>query len=146
MTTSIFIPWRIKWLKKVGTPTASKNPACVHCTVNAHNKSAVPDYLADLQEAVDHVRAHPELKNEGEAAMYGLMAKVPVKGLVQHSVRKVMEGMYSPSGEVPDLSKVGEDDDDVVMSFINKYGDKAMGALEKLSPPKTNWWVLSITL
>ena len=113
-----------------------QNPACVHCTVNAHNKSAVPDYLADLQEAVDHVRAHPELKNEGEAAMYGLMAKVPVKGLVQHSVRKVMEGMYSPSGEVPDLSKVGEDDDDVVMSFINKYGDKAMGALEKLEATK----------
>ena len=104
--------------------------------MNAHNKSAVPDYLADLQEAVDHVRAHPELKNEGEAAMYGLMAKVPVKGLVQHSVRKVMEGMYSPSGEVPDLSKVGEDDDDVVMSFINKYGDKAMGALEKLESTK----------
>ena len=113
-----------------------QNPACVHCTVNAHNKSIVPDYLADLQASVDYVRAHPELKNEGDAAMYGLMAKVPVKGLVQHSVRKVMEGMYSPSGEVPDLSKVGEDDDDMVMSFINKYGDKAMGALEKLEATK----------
>ena len=113
-----------------------QNPACVHCTVNAHNKSIVPDYLADLEEAVAYVRAHPELKNEGEAAMYGLMAKVPVKGLVQHSVRKVMEGMYSPSGEVPDLSKVGEGDDDMVMSFINKYGDKAMGALEKLDKAK----------
>ena len=42
-----------------------QNPACVHCTVNAHNKSIVPDYLADLKEAVAYVRAHPELKNEG---------------------------------------------------------------------------------
>ena len=45
--------------------------------------------------------------------------------------------MYSPSGEVPDLSKVGEGDDDMVMSFINKYGDKAMGALDKLNDAKS---------
>ena len=64
-----------------------QNPPSVHLTVNANNAPVVEAYLADLREAVDAVKANPELKREGEAAMYGMMAKVPVRGLVKHSVR-----------------------------------------------------------
>ena len=79
------------------------------------------------------VKANPELKRSGEAAMYGMMAKVPVRGLVKHSVRKVMEGMYAPGGTAPDMANLGQGDDDgLILGLINKYGDQAQAALDKL--------------
>ncbi len=78
-------------------------PASVHCSTNAVNLQAVDRYLADLAEAADRVRSNPSLSGEGQAAMYGMMAKVPVNGLVQREVRKVMEKMYGPDGAPPEL-------------------------------------------
>jgi glutamate/tyrosine decarboxylase-like PLP-dependent enzyme len=52
-------------------------PPSVHLTCNASNLPVVDRYLADLSAAVAHVRAHPELVGTGDAAVYGLMAKVP---------------------------------------------------------------------
>jgi len=52
-------------------------PPSVHLTVNASNLPVVERYLSDLRAAVAHVRAHPELRTAGEAAVYGLMARVP---------------------------------------------------------------------
>ncbi len=83
-----------------------QKPPSVHLTCNASNAEAVDTYLADLKEAVAHVRAHPELADEGEAAMYGLMSKIPIKGLVAPAVRQVMEQMYAPGAlGTPDLSE-----------------------------------------
>ena len=66
--------------------------------------------------------------------MYGLMAKVPVRGLVRLAVEKGMEGMYGPDGEVPDLSKLGEGEDEgFVLGFVHKYGDRVMVALDRAS-------------
>jgi len=114
-----------------------QGPPSVHLTVNAHNASIIDDYLADLKEAVAVVKADPSLKRAGEAAMYGMMAKVPVRGLVKHSVRKVMEGMYAPGGGAPDMANLGQDDDDgVILGLINKYGDQAQVALDKLDAAK----------
>lgn len=111
-----------------------QNPPSIHLTVNANNGAVVDAYLADLTECAAHVEAHPELAKEGEAAMYGMMAKVPLRGLVKHSVGKVMEAMYGASGEVPDLANLGDGEDDgLVMNLINKYGDRAMDALDKIT-------------
>lgn len=108
-------------------------PACIHCSVNAWNAASVEPYLADLAEAVAHVRAHPELKTEGEAAMYGMMSKVPLRGVVKASVREVMAGMYAPDGQAPDLGNVGAGEDDgPLLRLINRYGDQAMALLDKL--------------
>lgn len=71
-------------------------PPSVHLSCNAVNAPQVPVYLADLAEAVAYARAHPELRKEGEAAVYGLMARIPVNGLVEREVLGVMEGMYAP--------------------------------------------------
>ena len=110
-----------------------QHPASVHLTVNARNAPAIDEYLNDLKDAVAAVKANPELKRSGEAAMYGMMAKVPVRGLVKHSVRKVMEGMYAPGGTAPDMANLGQGDDDgFVLGLINKYGDQAQAALDKL--------------
>lgn len=80
-----------------------QSPPSIHCTINAANGPVLDTYLADLAEAVETVRANPELAGEGEAAMYGMMAKVPVKRFVGLAVRKVMEGMYAPDASEVEL-------------------------------------------
>lgn len=76
-------------------------PPSVHLTCNASNRDSVQPYLADLREAVTYVRAHPELSREGDAAVYGLMARVPLRGFVKRGVLDLMEQIYrSEGGEV----------------------------------------------
>jgi glutamate/tyrosine decarboxylase-like PLP-dependent enzyme len=69
-------------------------PTCVHLTVTANHDAIVDEYLADLRACVDEVRAHPELKRKGQAAMYGAVAKLPssmfVRPLVERAMKKVM--------------------------------------------------------
>ena len=77
-----------------------QRPACIHCTVNASNAPQIDAYLADVRDAVAHVRAHPELATEGEAAMYGLAARVPVRGLAEPAVRQALEQLYGTEGEL----------------------------------------------
>lgn len=111
-----------------------QNPNCIHCTCNGNQLDIVDGYLQDVRECVAYIKAHPEVAAEGNAAMYGMMAKVPVRLLVKQAVLKIMEGMYGPDGEVPDLSKVGEGEDDgFVLKAINKYGDQAMAVLDKMN-------------
>lgn len=90
-----------------------QHPACVHLTVTANHLPVVDDYLKDLAESVAYVKAHPEVKSRGNAAMYGMMAKVPVRAMVRSAVQKVMEGMYGKEGKV-DLA-AGQD------GFVDKF-------------------------
>ncbi len=112
-------------------------PACLHCTVNAHNGPIIDDFSDDLQRAVKRVRQNPELASQGEAAMYGMMAKIPVRSAVEMSVRKVMEQLYGPDGGDLDLSSIGDDEDsDWMLRLVDRYGDQALKWLEKA----TDWW------
>lgn len=114
-----------------------QNPNSLHLSIMANHGPAAPEFLEDLRQAVDTVRANPELKSEGQAAMYGMIAKIPFRGAVHYSVAKIMEGMYGPDGEVPDLSEIGSgDDDDLLLQLLDKYGDAAMEWLEKLEDSK----------
>lgn len=108
-----------------------QNPPTVHMTVNTTNGPIVEDYLADLRAAVDTVRAHPELSKQGGAAIYGLMSKVPVKGLVKQSVIKVMEQMYAPGAEDIDLEEAAEDDS-FMGRLVSRYGDQVFEAIDRL--------------
>lgn len=104
-----------------------QSPPSVHLTVNAANLPVVDTYLSDLAACVEHVRAHPELKKEGEAAVYGLMAKIPARGLVEREVLKVMEKMYGPDGgEGPVQAEEG-----LVKDLVDKYGDKVFALIER---------------
>ena len=110
-----------------------QHPASVHCTVNANQVEIVKEYLADLEASASEVLANPSLTKEGTAPMYGLMAKVPLRGFVKSSVLKVMEGMYGPTGDMPDLSNLGSGEDEgFLLRAINKYGDKALNAVDWL--------------
>ena len=107
-------------------------PASLHVTLTSNHGPVLDQYLTDLRQSVEYVRLHPELSSQGKAAMYGMMAKVPMRGMVAASVRKIMEGMYGPTGEVPDLSHVGEGEDaDLLLKLVDRYGAQAMKVWEK---------------
>ena len=113
-------------------PDRQQKPNSIHVTVMAHHAPIIAEYLKDLADSVAYVKAHPGLAHEGQAAMYGMMAKIPIKGMVKLAVRKVMEGMYSPEGESPDLAKVGAgENDDPLLQMVDKYGTKAMQLIDK---------------
>jgi glutamate/tyrosine decarboxylase-like PLP-dependent enzyme len=101
-----------------------QNPMALHVMVTPAHAQSYQAYLKDLAEAVAHVRAHPELSSEGSAPMYGMIAKMPFRGMVKQSVLKIMEGMYGPEAKIPDL---GNDEPDMATkigaSFI-KLKDK----------------------
>jgi glutamate/tyrosine decarboxylase-like PLP-dependent enzyme len=69
-------------------------PASIHLTVTANHAPIVEQYLHDLRAAVDEVRANPALAKSGSAPMYGMAAKLPVRGLVASNVRKLIAELY----------------------------------------------------
>ncbi len=76
-------------------------PPSIHLTVFPYNIPVIPDYLDDLKAAVAWAKAHPEASGEGNAALYGLMARIPLRGMVRENVRKVFLETYA--------SNLGED-------------------------------------
>jgi sphinganine-1-phosphate aldolase len=73
-------------------------PASIHLTVTANHAAIVDDYLADLASAVDDVRRDPSLARSGTAPMYGMAARMPIRGLVASRVRKMIADLYSRGG------------------------------------------------
>lgn len=109
----------------------SQHPAAIHLTCTANHLAVVDDYLADLRAACAEVRADPSLKQSGSAPMYGMMAKLPLRGMVKQSVKKVMQAMYMPGVVVPDVSASAQDG--VVGKIIDRYGPQIDAALDKLA-------------
>ncbi|HUX40596.1 MAG TPA: aspartate aminotransferase family protein [Rectinemataceae bacterium] len=75
-----------------------QRPEGLHAMVTPRHAGVVDRYLADLAEAVAAVRANPELKRQGDAATYGMIARVPLRGAVRHEVFKMARQMYSSEG------------------------------------------------
>lgn len=69
-------------------------PDCIHLTVLPTNAEVVDQFLSDLQSGINYAKEHPEATAKGNAAIYGLMARIPFRGMVGKSVNKIMQGMY----------------------------------------------------
>lgn len=74
-------------------------PAAIHLTVTANHAGVVDEYLADLAKSVAEVRRDPSLAKSGSAPMYGMAAKLPLRGLVKSRVRKVIADLYAGGGQ-----------------------------------------------
>lgn len=79
-----------------------QKPPSIHLTLMAQHQPIVDGYLRDLEDAVREARRTPERRTQGQAAMYGLMAKVPARGLVREGVLRALGEMYGPNGKLPD--------------------------------------------
>ncbi|NCG19657.1 MAG: aminotransferase class V-fold PLP-dependent enzyme, partial [Rhodobacterales bacterium] len=121
--------------EKGWTVDRQQSPPSVHCTVNASNLPVMDTYLSDVREALAKVAANPSLAREGDAAMYGLMAKVPLRGLVVDSIRDVMAGWYAPDAGAASL---GGDDTDGLMGFVNQHSDKVHKVLDAVNSARAS--------
>ncbi len=72
-------------------------PTCVHlCVTLRHTQPGVADrFLADLREAVEHVKAHPEEKGS-MAPIYGMASTMPMRGLVSDMLKKYLDLIFKP--------------------------------------------------
>jgi sphinganine-1-phosphate aldolase len=76
-----------------------QRPACIHLTVMPSNLPSIEAYERDVCEALAYAREHPEAEKKGNAALYGLMARLPFRGVVGKNVVKLFEDLYRPEGE-----------------------------------------------
>jgi glutamate/tyrosine decarboxylase-like PLP-dependent enzyme len=82
----------------------NQKPEGLHAMVTAQHLKVVDEYLADLKEAVATVKANPELANQGGAATYGMIAHVPLRGLIKKKVLEMYSELYRAGGGSMDLS------------------------------------------
>ena len=107
-------------------------PTSIHLTVTANHLAHVEAYLADLRAAAAEVTADPHLRASGNAAMYGMVAKVPVRGLIRGALRKVMEDMYAPGAAHAPAGASAVADDGAIGRLLARHGDKVGAALDAL--------------
>ncbi len=88
-----------------------QKPEALHGMVSPTHAAVTEKYLQDLRDSVAFVKAHPEMGTKGNAAMYGMVAHIPMRGMIKKNVLKLMEGMYGPDGELPDIEGAGQADD-----------------------------------
>lgn len=96
-----------------------QRPESLHAMVTMAHTKTVELYLKDLSECVEFVRTHPEVNTSGNAAMYGMMAKIPFRGMIKKSVHTMMQQMYSASGEMPHTQR---EDPQNLKEFAEKLG------------------------
>jgi len=87
--------WHINRLQK---------PDGLHAMITAQHLDVVDDYLLDLRASVDAVRADPSLADKGGAATYGMMAHIPLRGMVRSRVLDLFANLYRPGGGEIDLA------------------------------------------
>jgi len=108
-------------------------PEGLHAMVTAKHVESVDAYLADLRDAVAKVKADPSLARAGSAATYGLMANMPLRGMVRKRVLEVFAGMYRAGGGTLDLGAA--DGNDGSADDASSHGAKR-SLLERLAL----WW------
>jgi glutamate/tyrosine decarboxylase-like PLP-dependent enzyme len=106
-----------------------QHPSSMHATLMAKHADVIDAYLEDLRAAVAEVRADPSRKSRGNAAMYGMMAKVPFRGMVRKGVEGVMEAMYGPGNGEIDLSK---SNDGPLVAKLKELAPRALDAIDAL--------------
>mgnify|MGYP002713265087 CR=1 FL=1 len=84
-----------------------QSPNGIHAMVTAKHRDVIGNYLEDLTQAVSTVRDNPELARSGGAATYGMMAHVPLRGMVKSKVLDVFAQMYRAGGGKLDLEESG---------------------------------------
>ncbi len=79
-------------------------PSGLHAMVTAQHLRVVDQYIADLAQAVETVKANPKLAEQGGAATYGMLAHVPLRQMVKKKVLEMFSEQYKAGGAELDLS------------------------------------------
>lgn len=86
-------------------------PPCIHLTILPSNLEAIDAYKQDVRAALNYALANPQAEAKGNAAMYGMMARIPFRGMVEKNLVKLFEKMYQVDSEeeireIPNDSKL----------------------------------------
>lgn len=81
-----------------------QRPDALHAMVTASHDKVVDKYLADLKDAVATAIAHPELGETGQAATYGMISHIPLRGMVRKQVSDMFAASYKLNAKEIDLS------------------------------------------
>lgn len=70
-------------------------PSCVHiCVTLRHTRAGVAEkFIDDLRSAVEYVKKNPDVKG-GMAPVYGMAARMPVRGIVADILERYMDLLY----------------------------------------------------
>ena len=111
-----------------------QRPDALHAMVTAAHDRVVVQYLADLKDAVTTVLAHPELGETGQAATYGMISHIPLRGMV----RKQVANMFANSYQL-DASEIDLSDSEALASGAGPEGDSMVkkGILHRV----IDWYV-----
>ena len=74
-------------------------PDGLHGMVTARHLDVVDQYLTDLRASVEIARAHPELAQQGAAAVYGMIAHAPFRDMVRSQVLDTFANYYVTHGK-----------------------------------------------
>jgi sphinganine-1-phosphate aldolase len=81
-----------------------QRPEALHAMVTPLHAGVVKKYLEDLKKSVNEVIKNPKLAESGSAPMYGMIASIPLRGMVKKQVLGMMMDLYGPGGSMPELS------------------------------------------
>mgnify|MGYP001588636584 CR=1 FL=1 len=93
--------WHIDRLQK---------PEALHAMVTPRHLEITDSYLDDLRASVEFVKKRPELALEGRAAMYGMIANIPLRNMVKKNILKMFCDLYGPEGKMIDPADVKADE------------------------------------
>ncbi len=78
-----------------------QRPEGLHAMVTPRHALIADEYLADLAVSVAAVRADPALKRKGDAAMYGMISRIPIRRAIRAEVLKMARSLYGPENRLP---------------------------------------------
>ncbi len=119
-----------------------QRPDALHAMVTPSHGKVVDSYLIDLAQAVKTVAEHPELAESGQAATYGMISHIPLRGMVRKQVLNMFADSYKLSAKEIDLSDSdamtpntakGEDslmDKSFIQNIIRWYVKKSSGKIK----------------
>lgn len=115
--------WHIDRLQK---------PDGLHLMITPGHAEVIDEFLSDLEQAVTHVRRHPELARQGGAAMYGMASQVPLRGMVTRSLLKMMTDMYGPEAKIFDGEPVDDAHAPLSTRLANRAGELFLELRDRL--------------
>ncbi len=117
-----------------------QRPDALHAMITAPHDRVVDQYLADLAECVAFAKAHPELADKGQAATYGMISHIPLRGMVRKQVLDMFASSYQISAKEIDLSDSsalsGGKSDGKVKAVMSGLVDKLIALYVKKSSAK----------
>jgi hypothetical protein len=70
-------------------------PDCLHMSMLPQHKRVVKELVADLESCVLEVKANPALGKEGSTGMYGMVAAIPDRGIIDDFIVKFFGQIYT---------------------------------------------------